>query len=415
MKPIHSIEEVVQAGLCISCGACVSAAPEDAVSLVLTQRQSFTPRVNAAKLDGQDAAFRVCPGKGVPIRSLTMELYGSAPFETFELGRYRVAAAWRSTSEEILRAASSGGVMTAVAQYLLQKGLIQGVTASRLIYGSTGPVTQSFVARSRADLLTAQGSKYCPTTTNVLVRSCMKEGGRYLFCGTPCQVAALRLAARDNPDINRVFPYTMANFCGGFRPFEFLDDIIVSLGIPPRDIHFFRFRGGGQPGSLLACAENGRSVTEPYPDYIVRSTVPKMKRCWYCLDATGELADFACGDAWLPRFLRDSHGWSIVLGRSSFAETVLQDMVHDGHLIRQEVSCQEICQSQKSNITSKKYRQHSRIRVSRFMRIQTPEWDVELPRMNRGMIHEFRILLGKSAVGRRVSRLRRLVRGIPVR
>ena len=69
-------------------------------------------------------------------------------------------------------------------------------------------------------------------------------------------------------------------------------------------------------------------------------------------------------------------------------------MVEKGMLIEQDISVDEIIESQKLNITSKKYRQTKRIRISRMVGITVPQWD-ELPPSNGSYFTEIRVLLGK--------------------
>lgn len=407
MSEIRSIQEVVRCCLCVSCGACVSAAPPGSMKMVLDQKRGiFVPKIiDSTRVSGEGDEFAVCPGKGLPINRMVQELYGTAWHDTFELGRYRLGVAARSTDDRILENASSGGVMTGIAYYLLEKRLIQGVTAARFIYGLQGPRTEVFIARCLEELLSAQGSKYCPTTTNQLVRECVELGGRYFFVGTPCQVGALRLAMEKDQSLAQVFPYTMANFCGGYRDFRFLSDILSGHGIEPGDVEFFRYRGNGQPGSMLARTCKGQTVSEAYPDYDRHSTITKQKRCSYCVDATGELADFACGDAWIRRFLEDEYSWSIILARSAFAEEIVNEMATMELLKVEPVSFEEVCESQKYNLSSKKFHQHKRMRVSCLLGITIPRWDMVLPCENSSYLYEISVLLGKTWLGRKIRKI----------
>lgn len=402
MRRLTSIWDVVQRKLCISCGACVSAARLGAMAMVLDEKQGiFLPRIlDANCVIGSGSEFHVCPGKGLPIKELAARLYPRAKHDSIELGRYAYAVAAFASDGRIRRCAASGGVMTAIANYLIEQGYVRGVTASRFIYTPAGPRTEAFVATSIDDLIEAQGSKYCPTTTNTLIRECAQAGGAYLFSGTPCQVAALRLAASEDPQLNEVFPYTMANFCGGYRDFHHVDDLIRFDRVDPGQVVYFRFRGGGQPGSMLFRSVGGQETSIPYPGYLSRSTVPKQKRCVYCIDATGELADFACGDAWIERFQSQTMPWSIVLARSEEAKAVIGKM-SDQNLIRTEkITSQEIISSQFKNIESKKYRQGKRRRLSAVLSIAIPAWDVEFNRNYSSYRHELRILVGKTRLGR---------------
>jgi coenzyme F420 hydrogenase subunit beta len=397
-KTIASIQDVVDARLCTSCGACVSAAPEGAMTMCLDPRQGIpVPRVlDERRVTGSGIEFSVCPGRGVPIEEISRGLFGQGVGSCLGLGRYRLAVAARTIDREIMEKASSGGVMTAIALLLLEDNLIDGATTVRFEMGSNGPRTQPYIARNRDDIIAAQGSKYCPTSTNLLVRSCQKEGGRYLFIGTPCQVAALRLAVREDPSLRRTFPYTMASFCGGYRDFRYLDGILRNCSIRPSEVVSFRFRGGGWPGAMRAETIDGRVVSQSYPNYTSDAIVNKQRRCTLCVDGTGLLADFACGDAWIDRLRREGNGWSIILARSEFACDTVRRMIDTGRLVQHEISQEDVLYSQRRNLDSKINRQKKRRLLLGFLGTSCPEFDVELPEGNTSLWRELKIFLLKT-------------------
>jgi coenzyme F420 hydrogenase subunit beta len=188
----------------------------------------------------------------------------------------------------------------------------------------------------------------------------------------------------------------MANFCGGYRDFRDLDDLLERNGFDSRQVVSFRFRGGGQPGSLLAMDSHGRTLSLPYPAYGRGSLLPKAKRCVFCVDGTGLLADFACGDAWLDRFAnKDGFPWSIVVTRSPAAQQLFEQIVSEGKLVAESVSEDEVLHSQRHNLDSKITRQHRRRALHRLSRVALPEWDMPLPRAGNSWLSEIRTVLGK--------------------
>jgi len=378
--------------------------------MVLDEPQGiFLPEiVDPARVSGSGVELAVCPGKGLPLEAMSRELFGEALATTPELGRYRGAMAACCTDREVLAAAASGGVMTAIGLHLLATGAVDGVTSADFEPTPHGPRTVVRVSRTREELLACQGSKYCPTTTNTLIRSCRRAGGRYLFLGTPCQVGALRLAVRAEPDLAALFPFTMGNFCGGYRDFRDLDAIIRETGLVPGAVRQFRFRGGGWPGSMLAVTEDGQRGEQPYPDYAQKQRFGKPKRCVLCIDGTALLADFACGDAWLDRFEAkgQDHGWSIIVVRSPAAEAIVAEMVARGLLRTEPVSHEDILYSQRFNLDSKINRQRQRRRVYRLMGQTLPQYDVPLPAGGTTLRRELKTYLGKSRLGQWLRRRR---------
>jgi coenzyme F420 hydrogenase subunit beta len=397
MPSLETIQDVVAARLCISCGACAAVTDDASLQMHLDEKRGlFIPRRSGRTLGGTGREFAVCPGKGIPLEAMSAARFGADLPTSPELGRYRRAWACHTADEEILARASSGGVMTHIACRLLESGVIDGVTVAKFVQGPLGPRTISVVARSRAELLDAQGSKYCPTTTNLLMRECRRAGGRYLFLGTPCQVAALHLAMREDDGLAAVFPLTMANFCGGYKDFRYLDGMIAASGLRASEASNFRFRGGGWPGSMLVACADGREASQPYPNYRSTALVSKQRRCTLCVDGTGLLADFACGDAWLERFEPGTPGWSIVLARSAAAVDIVESMRRDGLLHTEPVSHDEILHSQRFNLRSKISRQRTRMKAFRLLGIPCPVYDVDLPPGVTSLWQEFRVLALKT-------------------
>lgn len=395
---MRTVQDVVRRNLCISCGACESAAPEGAIELAYSSSDGlYLPQIlDESQTAGGGAEFAVCPGKGVPYRRLHSELFGEDLNSCPKLGSYRSAYAVRAQDATIAQHASSGGVMTAIAAYLLEKGDVDGVVVNAFTYGDGPFRTEVYVARNREELLRAQGSKYCPTMTNSIVRSCAESGERYLFVGTPCQVAALRMAAERDSTVKAAFPLTMGNFCGGLRTYGRLYSVLKRCGIDPSNCASFRFRGDGWPGSLRVEDRSGRVIQKAYPDYDADLRLSKPSRCTLCIDGTALLADFACGDAWLERFLQTGHGWSLVLARSERADSILEDMTKDELLIREDVSRDEILRSQSINLSSKIDRQASRRRAFALLGIALPEYDVSLPRGPTSILFELYVYFSKK-------------------
>lgn len=394
---MKNIRDVIKADLCISCGACYAIAPDYIEGLQMdSSKKKYIPitRNNEYLPEKEAACFAVCPGKGYNIEQLGQELFPDARY-SFELGRYQKAYAVRSTNDNILKHSSSGGIMTELAIFLLELGIVDGVTSTKFQYGNSGPIVDSYIATTREEILMAQGSKYAPTSINGLISTCKKRGGKYFFIGLPCQVAALKLAAKFDKSLTEIFPYTMSNFCGGYKDYRSVRFLISQENMSPSEVTHFQFRGNGQPGYMIIKDASGRTIERKYPNYLRGCPIPKEKRCVYCVDATGELADFSCGDAWIERFTKTGMAWSIILLRSQKALEVFNKLSGNVDIQTDDITEEEIIQSQKQNLTSKKYRQRKRMIVSRMFGITIPKWDVKLPKVGSYM-EELYILLNKK-------------------
>lgn len=388
---IKNIDDVLNNNLCVSCGACVKESNND-IDFMDEVNGIYKPIINNINYE----AFDICPGKGYPIIELGRDLFPNTEFEDIELGRWKKAVVAHSLSDDILKNASSGGVMTSIAKYLLDEKLVDGVVTTKLSYGESGPRPISFIATRIDELLDAQGSKYAPVPIFEAWSSIDAFDGKLLFIGTPCQIAALRLLQEKDASLKEKIPLTVGNFCGGYRDLRETDKIIERTGLKKEKVSFFRYRGGGQPGSMMIKDSGGNKKELSYPGYAKMTGIIKNLRCRLCVDATAELADFSCGDAWIPKYLKSDKVWSIILARSSKAVEILSGMERK-QLIKQEtVSIADIKKSQEGNLTSKKVRQANRMKLYKLLGYVLPIFDGGYHKDKKGFLLELKIHFSHS-------------------
>jgi coenzyme F420 hydrogenase subunit beta len=371
---MKSLNDVVKANLCLGCGLCTlnNDIDNEKVELEYNDRRgAYTPKVikNLNSLNAKKG-FEACPGKGYEINSLAEEYDFESNFDK-DLGYYDNLYAIQSDREEILKKASSSGVMTNILNYLLDEKYVERVIVTKFVYTDEGPRASPFLTNKFEDLLEAQGSKYCPVSFDEVLKDLKSTEVKTssAFVGTPCQIAALKHIQSNEQDLG--IKYFIGNFCGGFKSYNNIKKLITLNDIKPKDVKQFRFRGGGQPGSLRI--ESPTKVVEiPYPKYTGYTGYSKVKRCHLCVDATAELADIACGDAWLPEFLNSNSPTSVVITRNKKATSILNEMESKGLLNINPISAEKIIQSQKGNLNTKKYRQSSRMKLYTLLGITMP-------------------------------------------
>ena len=181
---------------------------------------------------------------------------------------------------------------------------------------------------------------------------------------TPCVIAGIRNIEKNIPNyIKADIIFHIANFCGGFKSFRNIKRLAEIHKVDYNNLCSFRFRGEGQPGSLKFVENTGKAASTPYPLYVGLNGYSKMLRCHLCPDATGELADIACGDAWIPRFQEDKNTWSMIICRNNAAKELIEDMNKDGLIATENVTADEVELSQRINLASKKKRQLTRMNL----------------------------------------------------
>lgn len=390
---INNIKTVIKNNLCISCGNCVVSANSPTIKMKYNKRKFIDTPVpeDAEELSSYGKEFQVCPGKGMDLIQYSKEIASEESNFDPDLGYVNFYSSIRSTDEEILKNASSGGIIPAIALHLLTSGRVEGVITTKTVYSKYGPRTESFIATSKQQLLDSQGSIYSAASTNLALLKLGDFKGRVAFIGTPCQIEGVRMLQNQDEFYRKKIRYVIGNFCGGIKDNRAIDTIIRRHGFDASQIVKFRYRGGGQPGSMLIEDATGKTKERKYPDYSNDTGYKKMLRCRLCVNATNELADFACGDAWIPRLLESKMAWSIIMTRNNKATKIVKEMLDQDKIIALDLSLAEIKESQRSNLTSKKYRQKSRRAFYSMLNQPLPEYNGSFHDISTGIFKEVKI------------------------
>ena len=367
------LRKVVKGNLCIGCGICTIDDKVGKLKVINRQNNSQVP-ANTTK-DQDSLAIKVCPGKGYNIVSEGRTLYGTGKYN-INLGFYYNLHAAHTPSKEILHNASSGGAITAILIYLLRQHIVDKVSVTQFYCDKDGVHTKSFLTNDRAEILKAQGSKYCPVDLSNLLKELHEYKGKVAIMATPCAIAGIRNIQRECPDyIKANIVFTIANFCGGFKSWRNIKRLAEIHQVDYYNLRDFRFRGGGQPGSLRFIDNDGKEASTPYPNYVGLNGYSKMHRCFVCPDASGELTDISCGDAWIPRFEKDDNPWSMIICRTEEASKLVEKMGDDGIMVLEQVSEEEVILSQRYNLASKKTRQKARMALYHKIGLAVPSFD----------------------------------------
>lgn len=338
----REIEKVVRAGNCSGCGGC--ALLGDRVELGLSSDGFMRPHVDEARRqdrsdDASEAARfrRICPGRRLTAPARTPQMRHHPV-----LGRY--VQAWQGwAADDVVRGAgSSGGVLTALSDWMVTTGRAPAVRASG---ASAAAATRTVSVRitSRQEALAAAGSRYAP------VSNAASAVGGEPFVGKPCEVAAVRNVADDGGD---EAPLLLSFFCAGTPSQLATDRLVEELGGTVDTVDELRYRGDGWPGTFRFRGADGSSGTMSYQQsWGKRLGRTVQTRCKLCVDGTGEFADVAVGDFWesdadgFPVF-DDALGNSVVIARTERGARLLQEAAADGIVVLAGVDLDDVAQVQ---------------------------------------------------------------------
>ena len=271
---------VIDAGLCIGCGACVSLCP------YLKSHAGKTALLFPCTRE-QGRCFAYCPKIEVDLDAASNAVFGH-PYTTEPLGRYLAVKAARAGSAMKGGTFQAGGTVSAIMAFALREKMIDAA----VLTGRDGVRAVPRIVTVPESVHDSATSNYTAAPTLSAFNQAVKEGYRRIgIVATPCQTLALA-QMRANPLDEESFtdPTGLVTgiFCTwalDYRRFRKLlrgrvdEGAIIKMDIPP------------PPAEKMELFTKHGTVDIPLAE--VRAQVPDA--CGYCFDMTAEFADVSVG------------------------------------------------------------------------------------------------------------------------
>lgn len=299
MTPVERLNRISEDAMCIGCGLCQSVAGADVVRMEIAANGYERPHVQGGLThETVDRIMDLCPGtrvEGLP----EAELNGSTQTDLV-WGAYQDMVLGHAADPEVRHRGSTGGVLTALGMYLVDSGEVDFI-----LHAKASDRVPAFgdraVSQSAAQVQAGAGSRYGPTAPLIDVLEQLDKGRPFAFIGKPCDIAALRNLARIDGRVDALVKYMLTPVCGGFMPPEGMSRFLErDLGLDPKQVVRFRYRGFGCPGPTRIEMADGTVVEKRYTDFwgTDESMWVLPFRCKVCPDGIGEAADIAASDTW---------------------------------------------------------------------------------------------------------------------
>lgn len=406
MKTGTSLERIIDSGCCSGCGLCASLAPES-LEMRLSEGGYLRPQLKNPLSAAKDTSIaELCPGTNIILEP------DGVPNHTL-WGPIVACRTGHAADVELRHHASSGGVLSALGQYLLDSGEVDWILQ---IKASDEIPIGNAVSRSRNndDVFAAAGSRYAPSAPLENLMQYLDGAGRFAVIAKPCDIAAIRNLARQDPRVKEKIPYLLSFFCAGIPSVKGARRVVEELGLDPDDISSFRYRGDGWPGFATAVTKSGEERRMNYADSWGNILSKHVQfRCKICPDGTGGLADIVCGDAWhcdengYPLF-SELEGSSLILSRTRRGEALLTAATAQGHVRHSPLDIAQLSAMQPSQAQRKTF-VLSRLAGLAIVRRMIPRFrNLRLVKASRGggLLPNLKSMLGsiRRLIKRRAAR-----------
>ena len=206
------------------------------------------------------------------------------------------------------------------------------------------------------DIVTSAGARYGPTSPLDGVKEALDQGKPFGFVGKPCDIAGLRLYAREDHRVSQYCKMMLSLQCGGGPEFQKSRDLVHDLGLREEDVTLMRYRGYGNPGRARIEARDGRAFELTYLQmWDDESKWCSQSRCRICPDGIGECADMVVGDYWpgcVPQ--GEDAGFNSIMVRTGRGIDLFDQAVNAGVLtVVRDLDIQDMTDTQPHQVRKK--------------------------------------------------------------
>lgn len=378
-------DTVVKGGCCIGCGACACVAPEsivvqlDSIGRLQATRKSADDsprqanRITNQKLDAVQTAHprpdvtSVCPFADGSAQEdeIAAELYADGATHDPLIGYHRSTYAGHVSEPPFRELGGSGGFGKWIQVELLRRGLVDAVIHVRGGAKENGPLHEFAVVSDPEMVISSSKSAYYPIEMSQVLAHVKNTPGRYAIVGVPCFTKAIRMLQKADPVLKERIRFCIGLVCGHLKSTRYADSLAWQVGVKPGDLRAVDFRRKlpERPANAKGISLRGRIGHDEVE--VERETSSllggsyndgffRYQACEYCDDVVGETADISIGDAWLPEYITDGKGTSVIVVRSPELQSVIDAAMSEGRIDLQRESPERIAKSQAGGLRDRR-------------------------------------------------------------
>lgn len=344
MRKVSDFKEIAEYQLCCGCGVCSYLFPQEIKmidSVNYGKRPLYINKLAVSHHDG----LKYCPGVKLDRKKIKVNksecidsLYG-------EWGPVLKIYEGYAVDKEIRYKGSSGGGITALALYCLERRKFSGVLHVKM-KDDQPLLNETIFSQTKEDLVSGAGSRYSPASPCDGLEKVKEAESQSLVIGKSCDIAGVFNVRCDDSVLDNKVGLTIACFCAGTPSTSGTMKMLEKMGISQDTLRTLRYRGHGWPGVTQAIDDKSKSEITYEQSWGGVLQKYRQWRCYICPDHAGEFADIAVGDPWYKDVADDDLGQSLIIARSRRGVDVVEGAIASGYLIAKVVDPEILPQSQ---------------------------------------------------------------------
>lgn len=345
-------------------------------TLVLEEKDGDYFCKKIATGDIPEVSYTANTDKGISYPKLNEFIFGQHP-KNWLIGNYKKIFIGYWNDEKIRRNGASGGILSGIQLYLLNKNMADGAITLRMRRDKPY-LTEPIIATAESEVLEGAQSKYTTAPLNQILSQLPGNYRSLVYTGLPEEIAAIRtLQTINHPSIKNI-NYILGTFYGEAIGFSAIKSFLRAHQVKDvTQIKSLQFRAGEWPGYMRIELKNGKiiSIKKFFANYLIPSHITKFSL--YQVDYMAELADIAVGDAWAPTYESQGGGWSVILARSQKGLELLEQLNKEGKIHLQEINEKELIAMHSHGLDFKKRGAFIRIAKRKAKKLPVPEYGYE--------------------------------------
>ncbi|CEL24997.1 Coenzyme F420 hydrogenase/dehydrogenase, beta subunit C-terminal domain [Methanobacterium formicicum] len=372
---MNVVDLIVKNDYCIGCGVCAGVCPSNNLHMDWSDKGELIPKLNDSCKDKCSICLDICPFNNHPINQddIAESLYANIPNINYNeyAGYFLNCYVGFHKDEEKRIKSASGGLASLFLASLLEEKIVDKI----ICVGNFGNEDRMFdfgILNDPNEVYSCAGSAYYPVEISRVLKEIIKEKEQltYAVIALPCVVYALRLAMEKIPKLKKKIKIIASLTCGQLQNRYCTELLALESGIKIDELKKMDFRRKSPKNSAanflqVATDENkNEGVPQPnqeLPFFLWHYHFFKQNACNYCDDVFGELADVTFMDAWLPEYVKDYKGTSLVITRTPLTAKILKKWQHTS-----TIDVEKIIKSQSGVIHKKRTLVKGRLYKSTF-------------------------------------------------